>query len=237
VNELCPPRSIVVSCQPGAGSPLRGAEAMALLAQAAVAGGAAAIRANGVPDVTAIRKAVDVPILGINKVGDPRGVFITPSVGSAAEVVAAGADMIAMDGTLRPRPDGRSLRDHVREIKSVLRVPIMADVDSLEAGLGAREAGADVVATTLAGYTDGNGSGPSGASRDSLTARVPPEPDVELVARLCAELDCPVIAEGRYWTPDDVEAAFDAGAHAVVIGTAVTNPMAITRRFVSAVAG
>ena len=222
MNQLCPPGSIIVSCQPGAGSPLRGAEAMALLAQAAVAGGAAAIRANGVPDVTAIRKAVDVPILGINKVGDPRGVFITPSVGSAAEVVAAGADMIAMDGTLRPRPDGRSLEQHTREIKTVLHVPVMADVDSLQAGVAARAAGADVVATTLSGYTNGNG--------------VPAGPDVELVARLCEALDCPVVAEGRYWTTEDVEAAFAAGAHAVVIGTAVTNPMAITRRFV-AVAG
>ena len=91
MTPFCPPRSIVVSCQPGAGSPLRGAQAMALLAQAAVAGGAAAIRANGVPDISAIRKAVvDIPILGINKLGDPRGVFITPTVGAAAEIVAAG---------------------------------------------------------------------------------------------------------------------------------------------------
>jgi N-acylglucosamine-6-phosphate 2-epimerase len=191
---------------------------MALLAQAAVTGGAAAIRANGVPDVAAIRKAVDVPILGINKVGDPRGVFITPNVGSAAEIVAAGADMIAMDGTLRARPDGRLLREHIAEIHDVLGVAIMADVDSLEAGVAAREAGADVVATTLSGYT-GNG--------------VPAGPDVELVARLSGSVDCPVIAEGRYWTPADVQAAFDAGAYAVVIGAAITNPMAITRRFVA----
>jgi N-acylglucosamine-6-phosphate 2-epimerase len=218
VKPLCPPRSIIVSCQPGAGSPLRGAPSMSLLAQAAVAGGAAAIRANGVPDVSAIRKAVDVPILGINKVGDPRGVFITPNVGSAAEIVAAGADMIAMDGTLRARPDGRLLREHIAEIHDVLGVAIMADVDSLEAGVAAREAGADVVATTLSGYT-GNG--------------VPAGPDVELVARLSGSVDCPVIAEGRYWTPADVQAAFDAGAYAVVIGAAITNPMAITRRFVA----
>jgi N-acylglucosamine-6-phosphate 2-epimerase len=221
VNPFCPPRSIVVSCQPGAGSPLRGAGAMALLAQAAVAGGAAAIRANGVPDITAVRKAVDVPILGINKVGDPRGVFITPTVGSAAEIVAAGADAIALDGTLRPRPDGRALHEQIARIKDLLGVAIMADVDTLEAGVAARAAGADLVATTLSGYT-GNG--------------VPAGPDVELVARLSGALDCPVLAEGRYWTTEDVEAAFDAGAHAVVIGAAITNPMAITRRFV-AVAG
>jgi N-acylglucosamine-6-phosphate 2-epimerase len=220
VTPVCPPRSIVVSCQPGAGSPLRGPHAMALLAQAAVAGGAAAIRANGAPDITAIRKAVvDIPILGINKVGDPRGVFITPTVGAAAEIVAAGADAIALDGTLRPRPDGSSLSEQIARIKQLLRVEVMADVDSLEAGVAAREAGADVVATTLSGYTGANG--------------VPAEPDVELVARLVAAVDCPVIAEGRYWSTGHVQAAFDAGAHAVVIGAAITNPMAITRRFVA----
>jgi N-acylglucosamine-6-phosphate 2-epimerase len=222
VNPFCPPRSIVVSCQPGAGSPLRGAQAMALLAQAAVAGGAAAIRANGVPDITAIRRAVvDIPVLGINKIGDPRGVFITPTVGAAAEIVAAGADAIALDGTLRPRPDGRTLSEQIAQIKQVLHVPIMADVDSLEAGVAAREAGADMVATTLSGYTR-NG--------------VPEAPDIELVARLAAVVDCPVIAEGRYWSTEQVEAAFQAGAHAVVIGAAITNPMAITRRFVAVAA-
>jgi N-acylglucosamine-6-phosphate 2-epimerase len=222
VTPFCPPRSIVVSCQPGAGSPLRGAQAMALLAQAAVAGGAAAIRANGVPDITAIRRAVvDIPVLGINKIGDPRGVFITPTVGAAAEIVAAGADAIALDGTLRPRPDGRTLSEQIAQIKQVLHVPIMADVDSLEAGVAAREAGADMVATTLSGYTR-NG--------------VPEAPDIELVARLAAVVDCPVIAEGRYWSTEQVEAAFQAGAHAVVIGAAITNPMAITRRFVAVAA-
>jgi N-acylglucosamine-6-phosphate 2-epimerase len=222
MTPFCPARSIIVSCQPGAGSPLRGPQAMALLAQAAVAGGAAAIRANGVGDITAIRRAVvDIPILGINKIGDPRGVFITPTVGAAAEIVAAGADAIALDGTLRPRPDGQTLSAQIAQIKQLMPLSIMADVDSLEAGVAAREAGADLVATTLSGYTR-NG--------------VPADPDVELVARLVAAVDCPVIAEGRYWSADQVQAAFEAGAHAVVIGAAITNPMAITRRFV-AVAG
>jgi N-acylglucosamine-6-phosphate 2-epimerase len=222
VTPFCPERSIVVSCQPGAGSPLRGPQAMALLAQAAVAGGAAAIRANGVGDIAAIRRAVvGIPILGINKIGDPRGVFITPTVGSAAEIVAAGADAIALDGTLRPRPDGQTLSGQIAQIKQLMPIEVMADVDSLEAGVAAREAGADLVATTLSGYT-GNG--------------VPADPDIELVARLVAAVDCPVVAEGRYWSAEQVQAAFDAGAHAVVIGAAITNPMAITRRFV-AVAG
>jgi N-acylglucosamine-6-phosphate 2-epimerase len=218
MTRLCRPGSIVVSCQAGAGNPLHGPEAMALMARAAVAGGAAAIRANGARDVAAIRAAVEVPILGIDKVGDPGGVFITPDVEAAARVVAAGADVVALDGTLRPRPDGRTLREHVAEIHERLGAEVMADADSLEAGVAAREAGADIVATTLSGYTGGP---------------VPDGPDVELVARLAAALDCPVVAEGRYWSPEQVRAGFDAGAHAVVVGTAITNPTAITQRLVA----
>jgi N-acylglucosamine-6-phosphate 2-epimerase len=93
----------------------------------------------------------------------------------------------------------------------------MADVDDFAAGVAAREAGADLVATTLAGYTGG---------------AVPEIPDLGLVAALADELDCPVVAEGRYWHPCQVRAALDAGAYAVVVGTAVTNPMAITERLV-----
>ena len=217
MTRLCPPRSIVVSCQAGADNPLHGSARMALMARAAVAGGAAAIRANGARDVAAIREAVAVPILGIDKVGDPSGVFITPDADCAARIAAAGAEVIAMDGTLRPRPDGRPLRDHVAEIRSRLDVELMADVDSLEAGVAAREAGVDLVATTLSGYTRG---------------QVPDGPDVRLVEELTNALDCPVIAEGRYWTADDIRAGFAAGAYAIVVGTAITNPMAITRRLV-----
>jgi N-acylglucosamine-6-phosphate 2-epimerase len=217
VTRLCPPRSIVVSCQAAADNPLQGPDSMALMARAAVAGGAKAIRANGPADVAAIRAAVEVPILGINKLGDPRGVFITPDVACAVEVAVAGAAVVALDGTRRPRPDGRSLRDHVAEIRERLDVELMADVDSVEAGVAAREAGVDLVATTLSGYTGG---------------AVPEGPDVAIVAQLAQALDCPVIGEGRYWTPDDVKAGFDAGAYAIVVGTAITNPMAITRRFV-----
>jgi len=217
VTRLCPPRSIVVSCQAAADNPLHDPDSMALMARAAVAGGAKAIRANGPADVAAIRAAVEVPILGINKLGDPRGVFITPDAACAVEVAVAGAAVVALDGTRRPRPDGRSLRDHVAEIRERLDVELMADVDSVEAGVAAREAGVDLVATTLSGYTGG---------------AVPEEPDVALVAQLAQALDCPVIGEGRYWTPDDVKAGFDAGAYAIVVGTAITNPMAITRRFV-----
>jgi len=211
------PGAIVISCQAAPDNPFRGSCLMALMGRAAAAGGAGGIRANGAADIVAIRDVVQLPIVGLNKIGDPSGVFITPTYESAAEVVSAGADLVALDGTRRPRPGGQSLNKLVAQIHADLGVPVMADVDSYEAGVEARLAGADFVATTLSGYTGGP---------------VPSGPDVDLVGRLVAGLDCPVVAEGRYWTPEDVRAAFAAGAYAVVVGTAVTNPMAITRRLV-----
>jgi N-acylglucosamine-6-phosphate 2-epimerase len=212
--------SLVVSCQAGPGNPLQAPEPMALMARAAEAGGAGAIRANGASDVAAIRAVTKLPIIGLNKVGDPAGVFITPTYESAVGIVEAGADMVALDGTLRPRPDGEGLARQISRIHSELGVPVLADVDTLEAGLAARDAGADVVATTLSGYTNG---------------RTPMGPDVELVRQLVAKLDCPIVAEGRIRTPDDVRAVCEAGAYAVVVGYAITNPMDITARLVGAI--
>lgn len=217
--DLVPDGGLVVSCQAPAGSPLRDPGLMAVMAVAAARGGAAAIRANGPDDIAAIAEAVDLPIIGIHKLGDPSGVFITPTADAALEVVAAGAAIIALDGTQRPRPDGSDLAGQIAAIRARADAPIMADVDSLEAGLRAREAGADAIATTLSGYTGDRHA-------DAV--------DIELIARLAAELDCPIVAEGRIRTDDDVIAARSAGAHALVIGTAITNPVAITQAFVSA---
>ncbi|PZF83634.1 N-acetylmannosamine-6-phosphate 2-epimerase [Jiangella anatolica] len=218
-DAVFPYRSIVVSCQAGPENPLHGPEPMALMARAAEAGGAAGIRANGPADVAAISAVVSVPVLGINKTGDRDGVYITPTFESAAAVVRAGATVVALDGTDRPRPGG-DLAELIAAIHDRLGVPVMADVDTLAAGRYARAAGADLVGSTLSGYTGGE----------------PVDgPDLALVRTLVDELDCPIVAEGRYWTRDDVLAAFDAGAHTVVVGTAVTNPMAITRRLVEAV--
>jgi N-acylglucosamine-6-phosphate 2-epimerase len=193
---------------------------MALMAQAAEAGGARAIRANGPADIAAIRAVTSLPIIGLHKLGDPAGVFITPTYDAAIGIAAAGADLIALDGTLRPRPDGRRLDQQIARIHGELGVPVLADVDSVEAGLAARDAGADLVATTLSGYTNG---------------RTPTGPDVELVRRLAAKLDCPIVAEGRIRTPEDVRTVCDAGAYAVVVGNAITNPMDLTARLAAAI--
>lgn len=219
---LIPDGSLVVSCQAQQGSVLRSSELMATMARAAVVGGAVAIRANGPEDIRAIVAAVDVPVIGIHKLGDPDSVFITPTPEAALDVVAAGAAIIALDGTVRMRSDGGSVKTQISVIRRGTAAPIMADVDTVEAGVRARDAGADAVATTLSGYT-GRGA-PHGV-------------DLDLIAALAAELDCPIVAEGRIRTDAEVVAAREAGAHALVIGTAITNPTAITRSFVAALNG
>ncbi|HEX3318208.1 MAG TPA: putative N-acetylmannosamine-6-phosphate 2-epimerase [Solirubrobacteraceae bacterium] len=208
---------LVVSVQAPPGSPLRDPAHMAAMARAAEAGGACAIRANGARDVAAIRAAVDLPVIGLRKRASPEtSVVITPSLEDAREVVAAGADVLAFDATRRPRAGGLGADELIGRLRGALPLALLADVDDDEAGVAARAAGAHAVATTLSGYTSG---------------APPAAPDLALVERLAAALDCPVLAEGRYATPDDVRRAFDAGAHAVVIGTAITDPVALTRRF------
>jgi N-acylglucosamine-6-phosphate 2-epimerase len=205
---------LVVSVQAPGGSPLAAPSHLAAMARAAASGGAAGIRAV---EVAAVKDAVDLPVIGLRKRRvEGSDVYITPSLEDARAAAVAGADIVAVDATLRPRPDGVSLAALVSE----LPVPVLADVDCLEAGIAAREAGAAVVATTLAGYT-GSGSTPS-------------TPDINLVEALVAELDCPVFAEGRIATPEQARAAFDAGAFAVVVGTAITDPVALTRGFAAA---
>ncbi|MGH3437721.1 MAG: putative N-acetylmannosamine-6-phosphate 2-epimerase [Sciscionella sp.] len=215
---------LIVSCQAGAGHPLRESATIARLARAAVAGGAAAVRGGGVggvADVIAIREAVPVPLIGLTKDGGD-GVFITPTVQATQAVIAAGADVIAVDGTRRPRPDGRTLADSVTAAHEAGAL-VMADIADLNDGIAAAAAGADVIATTLAGC---------------LSAPVPGGPDVALVTALrAAALGRPIVAEGRYHRPEQVAAALAAGADAVVVGTAITDPVWITRSFTDAIEG
>jgi N-acylglucosamine-6-phosphate 2-epimerase len=214
---------LVVSVQAPPGSPLATPETISAIARAAELGGAVGIRAEGSADIRAIKKAVSVPVIGLIK-RDVAGsaVRITPDVDDARAVAGAGADVVAVDATLRPRPGGMATHEFVAALAAELDAPLLGDVDSLEAAVAARAAGVDAVATTLSGYT---GEGPA-----------PERPDLELVALLAGELDCPVLAEGRYATPDDVRAALDAGAFAVVVGAAISDPTALTRRLAAGAA-
>lgn len=213
---------LIVSCQAPADEPLYGSVYMAAMARAAVLGGAGGIRANGADDIAAIRAAVSVPILGINKRRVAGfDVFITPDYEDARLVAEAGADLVALDGSSCARPGGETLPEIIERIHTEFNIPVMADCSCLEDGLYAEDAGADIIATTLAGYTR--------HGRPAL-----PGPDLDLITQLVQRVQKPVIAEGRFHEPREVVQAFDRGVFAVVVGTAITRPSEITRRFVAA---
>lgn len=218
-----PRGAVFVSVQADRESPLSATDALVYLSRAAERGGAAGLRIDSPETIAAVRAAVELPILGINKIGDRSGVFITPTFAAAEAAVRAGADIIALDGTDRPRPGGESLSGIVARIHEELGVAVMADIDTVANGVFAAEAGVDYVGTTLAGYTGAPG------------AATPPGPDLDLVSRLASATSAPVIAEGRLHTPEQARVALDAGAWAVVVGQAITSPEAILRRFFSAV--
>jgi putative N-acetylmannosamine-6-phosphate epimerase len=195
---------------------------MAAMAKAAEAGGAVGLRINGPDDVRAVRAASALPIIGLYKRAyDASPIEITPTFAEAAAIAKAGADIIAVDATGRPRPDGSSLPALIARIHAALGLPVLADCAGVDDALAAAAAGADVVASTLSGYLD--------------RAVPPPEdPDLDLILRLAPRCPVPVIAEGRFKMPGQVAAALRAGAYAVVVGTAITNPREITRWFVQA---
>ncbi len=215
---------LVVSCQAREQNPLHGPVFMAAMAQAAVYAGAAGIRTDGETDIAAIRSAIgpDIPIMGIYKIKQPDGtLFITPSAESARKVIAAGAELVALDGTTRNRPGGDTLTEVVAAIHDAGGAAL-ADIGSIESSRYAIECGVDAVGTTLSGYTPGSPKQPG--------------PDFALLVKLAADSSVPIFAEGRIWTREEARQAIDLGASFVVVGTAITNPQAITERFVAALA-
>lgn len=213
---------LIVSCQAPDGHPMRDTATIVRMALAGAMGGAVAIRCGGyggVADVQAVARAVDLPVIGLTKAGI-HGVYITSSVAAVIAVARAGAHIVAFDATGRPRPDGSAVPDAVAaaHAEGVLAMADVATVDDARAAYGA---GADLISTTLAGYTT---PGPT-----------PEGPDVTLIGEIRAALPGAfLIAEGRYHSPDDVTAALRQGADAVVVGTAITDPVWITRRFAHA---
>ena len=216
--------SLIVSCQAYPGEPMRDPRTMAQVAAAVRAGGARAVRAQGLEDIRQVRAAVDVPVIGIWKDGE-EGVFITPTLEHCLAVIDAGADILALDGTTRPRPDGRTLAETVSAVRERFDGPLMADCDSLESALAAAELGIEIIGTTLAGYT---------AARPRTDG-----PDLELLRELARQLPptSVLVAEGRVHTPLQAADARAAGAFAVVVGTAITHPTSITGWFRAAVEG
>ncbi|MEG3133038.1 N-acetylmannosamine-6-phosphate 2-epimerase [Rouxiella sp. T17] len=197
-------QGLIVSCQPVPDSAMDKPEIVAAMACAALDGGAVGLRIEGISNVQAVRKVTDAIIIGIVKrdLADSE-VRITPWLEDVDALSAAGADIIAFDVTLRPRPVAvKALYQRVRETGCLT----MADASCLEDGLRAQKQGIDFIGTTLSGYTQ---------------TPVPQEPDIELVRQL-AQAGCRVIAEGRYNSPSLAAAAIEAGAHAVTVGSAIT---------------
>jgi N-acetylmannosamine-6-phosphate 2-epimerase/N-acetylmannosamine kinase len=210
---------LIVSCQAPEADPFRDAASMARFAKVAVRGGAAGIRANGGGDVAAVRQVVGVPVIGIQKRRQADGkVLITPSFEDARALAEAGAAIVAVECTARAQKSGAL--QLVRRIRTELGVLVMADIATLEEALAAEDAGAELVASTMRGYTE-----------ETEHVRVF-QPD--FIAALAARLQIPVLAEGRVDTPQQAAEALRAGAHAVIVGTAITRPEIITKRFAAA---
>ncbi|UCC67823.1 MAG: N-acetylmannosamine-6-phosphate 2-epimerase [Armatimonadota bacterium] len=211
---------LIVSCQAEEGEPFYAPESMARFAKSAELGGAVGVRAKE-PDIRAIREICSLPIIGIDKVYvEGFEVYITPGFQDAQRIAAAGASIIALDCTPRPRPGGVTMEELVQRIKSELKLPVMADISTVEEALAAEKAGADIVATTLSGYTAYSKRGDG--------------PDWPLLDAIVRAVKVPVIAEGGIATPAAARRALDMGAWAVVIGSAITRPIDLTKRFVSA---
>lgn len=213
--------AVIASCQAGPESPLNTPAILASIALSAGLGGAQGFRVDGPANVAAIRQVSPLPIFGINKV-DREGyeVRITSTLADALDVVAAGANLVALDGTQRERPFGETLAQIIAGLHAA-GVPVMADISTRAEAHAAVEAGADMIGTTLAGYT------PYTEHLDRFG------PAFELLEEI-RDLPVPVIVEGRIWTTDHIVACFAGGAYALIIGSAITVPELITRRFVTA---
>ncbi len=216
---------LIVSCQALEGEPLyiENDSIMPLMARAAKKAGACAIRTNGVRDVIGIKKETQLPVIGIIKKSyEGYEQYITVTMDEIDKLVEAGADIIALDCTLRERKDGKTVAEHIKSIKEKYPdILLMADISNLEEGINAWKSGVDLVGTTLSGYTD-------------YTPKLD-GPDYELVKSLVEAIDIPVIAEGRVHYPNQAVEMLKLGATAVVVGGAITRPLEITSRFMDAI--
>lgn len=242
---------IIISCQASFGEPIYEENCLQSIIKSVINGGASGLRLAGVKDIEETRKFSDITIIGITK-PDPlpanwkEVVYITPAFEDARKISDAGADIIAIDGTSRKRPK-ENLAELIERIHNELKKPVMVDCATLEEGLMCKLFGADIISTTLSGYTQ------------NTLEKNNEEPDFELLENLVKAVDCPceagvkdqrgdanaaamkgcnsfpVILEGRIWTVEHAQKAFELGAHSVVIGSAVTRPQLITKRFVDSV--
>ena len=215
---------IIVSIQAMPDEPLYGEDCILALAKSVIElGGASVVRLAGQRDIKNIKKEFPSAIvIGITKpekipLNYKELVYITPTIEDCKKVIEAGADIVALDGTMRARPNNEKLEDLVKFIKSKNKVA-MADIASFDEAKNAYNLGFDIVSTTLSGYT-------------KETENKPNEPDFELVEKIKKELNVFTILEGKVWEKKDITKAFKSGADAVVVGSAITRPQLIYKRF------
>jgi N-acylglucosamine-6-phosphate 2-epimerase len=213
---------LIVSCQALPEEPLHSSFIMSRMAYAAMLGGASGIRANTIEDIKEIKKVVNLPIIGIIKsVSEGSEVYITPTMREIELLYNEGVDIIALDATSRVRPDGKTISEIFPMVREKYQDQIfMADCSTYEEAKEAYRLGFDCIGPTLSGYT-------------SYT-KERKSPDLDLISGLVKDFTVPIIAEGGISTPEELKKVFDLGVHAAVVGSAITRPLEITKRFVKA---
>lgn len=214
---------LIVSCQALSTEPLYSSFIMGRMAYAAHQGGAVGIRANSPSDIKEIKKTVDLPVIGLYKVDyKDSEIYITPTMKEIDELMEVEPDIIAMDATNRIRPNNQTLSEFFKEVKAKYPDQLfMADTSCYEEGVKAKELGFDIVGTTMSGYTE--------YTKGTIL------PNYDLMKRYVDTLDMPIIAEGGIWTVEQLKTIIGLGVWSAVIGTAITRPREITRRFVKCI--
>lgn len=210
-----------MSCQVPDGTPIDTPEFIAAQAETVLQAGAVGIRAQGLTNVAAVARTVSVPVIGlIKRYSDSTQIHITPEIDDVLKLEQAGATIVAIDATGRLRENGLSFPAFMEELRRKTDIPILADIDTVEAALAAESLGCDAVATTLSGYT---------------SAPAPKLPNIELIKKLSNSVKVPIIAEGGFNRSEHLVQAFNAGAWSVCIGTAITNPYLLAKSFVQVI--
>lgn len=203
---------LIVSCQALPEEPLHSPFIMSKMALAAQMAGANGIRANGVEDILAIKEEVNLPLIGIIK-KDYEGKipFITPTMKEVEALINTNIEIIALDATMNQDEDFL-----VTVLKKYPKQKFMADISTVEEGLRAEKLGFDFIGTTLVGYT-----------KQSKNIS-----NFEVLKGLLEKCKKPVIAEGNFDTPEKAKEALNMGAYSVVVGSAITRPQIIAKKFI-----